>query len=584
MNKIRREFSNFDVFAIVKELNSILKGGKIANIYEVEDLLILKVNTSHGNENLIIKSDSRINLTNYEYPIPDYPSQYILSMRKHFKNRRILEVSQYNFDRIVVLTLENYGGEPWKFVIELFSKGNFILLDENSKVKIAKRYRKFRNRKVLANKPYEFPSPRGEDFLTINQQEFKDLIKNSDVEIVRILARNVNISGAASEEICLRSGINKLEIGEELSGSELDELFKAFRDIRNQLMFGEINAHIVLNEEKSEIAALPFEFESYADNEKIYYDSFNQAVDAYFSKFDAEKLKPSSDHHVKEKIKKQQKILNNQKEHLKSLEKKKDKYYAIGDAIYANFRELEELMNAVNNARIKGYGWKEISEKLELGKEQQLHGTTFFKKMDPARKKLTIQLNDDIVNLDLHKSIGENANEIYSRGKKATKKIEGTETAIEDTKKRIQKLKEEKESLDQKIDYLIQKPKKQWHEKFHWFFSSDDFLVIGGRDAGTNEVIFRKYLNVHDLVFHTDFPGSPLTLIKNPENQEIPEETIREAAKFVASFSRAWKENWGVADVFYVTSSQVSKSPPPGEYLPKGSFMITGKKNFFILR
>jgi len=56
--------------------------------------------------------------------------------------------------------------------------------------------------------------------------------------------------------------------------------------------------------------------------------------------------------------------------------------------------------------------------------------------------------------------------------------------------------------------------------------------------------------------------------------------TIKEAADFVASYSRAWKETWGIVDVFYVKPSQVSKSPPSGEYLPKGSFIISGKKNF----
>jgi hypothetical protein len=49
-------------------------------------------------------------------------------------------------------------------------------------------------------------------------------------------------------------------------------------------------------------------------------------------------------------------------------------------------------------------------------------------------------------------------------------------------------------------------------------------------------------------------------------------------ADFVASFSIAWKENWGVVDVFYVLPNQISKTPPSGEYLPKGSFMISGKK------
>ena len=103
MITVSTEFSNFDVFAITKELDSILVNATILNIYEVEDLLILKINTNFGKKNLIIKKDSRINLTEYDYPIPNYPSQYILSLRKLLKNRRILKISQYHFDRIIII-------------------------------------------------------------------------------------------------------------------------------------------------------------------------------------------------------------------------------------------------------------------------------------------------------------------------------------------------------------------------------------------------------------------------------------------------------------------------------------------------
>jgi hypothetical protein len=85
---------------------------------------------------------------------------------------------------------------------------------------------------------------------------------------------------------------------------------------------------------------------------------------------------------------------------------------------------------------------------------------------------------------------------------------------------------------------------------------------------------------VNDFVFHTNFPGSPLVVIKNTEEKKIPLNTINETAEFVASYSRAWKENWGVVDVFYILPNQISKSPPSGEFLPRGSFIISGKKNF----
>ncbi|MFX1257438.1 MAG: ribosome rescue protein RqcH [Promethearchaeota archaeon] len=579
--KIRKLFTNTDVFAITKELNLILLNSTIVNVYEIEDILILKINTKEeGRKNFIIKSDTRINLTEYDYPIPKYPSQYILSLRKFLKNKRILSISQYNFDRIIVLQLSNPEGQPWKFIIELFNKGNFLLLDDKSVLKIAKKYRKFKDRDVLAGKHFIFPKSRGKDFLSINKNEFKELFNTSDIEIVKNLARNINIAGLYSEEICYRAGIDKNKIGKNLNEADLNNLFISFKKLRNELLFGNIKAHIVLDNTGAEISVLPFEIEIFKDYEKKYFNSFNKAVDEFYSKIDSEIIKKPSDEKINEKIKAQEKILKNQIDYLEELKLKKRKYYERGDFIYAHFKSIENMLNVVLNAKSKGYSLEEINKKLQSAKIENSLDFKYFVKIIPSSKQLVIKVNDDHVYLDLKKSIGENANLIYFKGKKANKKIKGTIQAIEKTKKIIERLNSEIDLKKNEVDFLIKKPKKRWYEKFRWFISSDEFLVIGGRDATSNEAIFKKYLDPNDLVFHTTFPGSPLAIIKNPDGKKIPQETIQETANFVASYSRAWKETWGVVDVFYITPEQISKTPPSGEYLSKGSFIISGKKNF----
>ncbi|KKL89945.1 hypothetical protein LCGC14_1909640, partial [marine sediment metagenome] len=280
-------------------------------------------------------------------------------------------------------------------------------------------------------------------------------------------------------------------------------------------------------------------------------------------------------------IKRKKKILKNQQEYLIGLKNKKKKYYQLGDLIYANLNELEKLISVILNAKKQGYQWEEINNKLQMAKKQNLNATEFFEKVVPSTNQMLLKLNETDVYIDLRKSIGENANQIYSKGKKAEKKKKGTITAIEKTKKKIEKLEFEKESIELEVDFLLKKPKKKWYEKFRWFYSSDNFLIIGGRDATSNEIIFKKYMDPTDLVFHTNFPGSPLVVLKNPENMKITLKSINETANFVASYSRAWKESWGVVDIFYIQPNQISRSPPSGEFLPKGSFIISGKK-FFI--
>jgi predicted ribosome quality control (RQC) complex YloA/Tae2 family protein len=41
--------------------------------------------------------------------------------------------------------------------------------------------------------------------------------------------------------------------------------------------------------------------------------------------------------------------------------------------------------------------------------------------------------------------------------------------------------------------------KVHWFEKFNWFISSKNYLVISGRDAQQNELIVKRYMSKGDL-------------------------------------------------------------------------------------
>ena len=63
------------------------------------------------------------------------------------------------------------------------------------------------------------------------------------------------------------------------------------------------------------------------------------------------------------------------------------------------------------------------------------------------------------------------------------------------------------------------------------------------------------------------------------EGKKPGEATLNEAAQATASYSKAWKLGITNTDVFYVNPDQVTKEARPGEYVPRGAFMIYGKKN-----
>jgi len=183
------------------------------------------------------------------------------------------------------------------------------------------------------------------------------------------------------------------------------------------------------------------------------------------------------------------------------------------------------------------------------------------------------------ISLDIRKSLEENAASYFEKAKKDKKKIEGAKRIVEEYRKKLSVLEEEKAEKKAVIKPLV---KKEWYEKFRWFISSDGFLVIGGRDATTNEVIIKKYTDKDDLVFHTEAPGSPFVVVKREGKAgDIPANTLEEAAIFTATFSKAWKQGMSTLPVFCVNPGQVSKQTKAGEYITKGAFMIYGEKEFY---
>jgi predicted ribosome quality control (RQC) complex YloA/Tae2 family protein len=61
--------------------------------------------------------------------------------------------------------------------------------------------------------------------------------------------------------------------------------------------------------------------------------------------------------------------------------------------------------------------------------------------------------------------------------------------------------------------------KPHWFEKFHWFVTSENYLVVSGRDAQQNELLVKRYLRKDDLYVHADLHGASTTIIRNHEPQ-----------------------------------------------------------------
>lgn len=180
------------------------------------------------------------------------------------------------------------------------------------------------------------------------------------------------------------------------------------------------------------------------------------------------------------------------------------------------------------------------------------------------------------IEIDFTKSAQENANDYYKKSKKLALKREGAEKAVKELEQKLEKIRKEKKTAPERR--IIKTVKKEWYESFHWFYTSNNMLAVGGRDAHQNELINSKHFEENDLFFHADIFGASVVVLKDGAAAE--KEIRGEVAEFAACYSSAWKEGLHTTDVYAMKRDQVSKSSSKGS-LGTGSFLLSGERDWY---
>jgi predicted ribosome quality control (RQC) complex YloA/Tae2 family protein len=177
-------------------------------------------------------------------------------------------------------------------------------------------------------------------------------------------------------------------------------------------------------------------------------------------------------------------------------------------------------------------------------------------------------------------SAGKNADAKYLLRNKYKQKLKGLERAIAVTKEKLKNIEQESRQTV-KPETIKATIEKKWYEKFRWFFTTSNFLVVGGRDSKNNELLVKKHMVETDLYFHADIHGAPHVILKSSKAEDVPEEDRREAANFAGMYSSAWKSKIFSVDVYSTSPEQVTKTANTGESVGTGAFVIRGKREYF---
>ncbi|MEM1549398.1 MAG: ribosome rescue protein RqcH [Candidatus Methanomethylicia archaeon] len=567
---LKRSLNALDLMAIVRELNTLSKTAYINNIYGIsENIFLFKFGGVKCS--LVYEFGRRINITGFDFEKPKIPSQFCSFLRSKLLRSKVLNVSQMGFDRIVNFQLDN----GLSIIFEIMDNGNLLILDSNGVIIGVQKPIKTSIRRLFPGESYIPPRIRGFNPFKVDFEELYKTFKESKGSLVVSLTKIMNVSGEIAEELCFRCGLNKNLKVSELKREELEALLNTLLDMASSIESGSINPQIVSSSGRI-VSVVPLDFGIYSNLEAEFFNDFNSAVDEYFHRLmnlEFEELKAKVRSEVEGRFKA---TISKQNELIGEMLNKAEKLRFFGKTLMENLDFFDGILRIFRDLASK-VGWSNVLaevEKYDLELSKYIYG------FDVKNRILNIDFKGEILPLNVLESAASNASKFFDEAKNLEAKASRALKALKSLEENME-LEVEKEFSKRIVKpiRIVGLVKRKWYENFHWFKSSDGFLVVGGRDASQNEALVRKWLRDDGIYVHADVHGGPSVIIISDSNP-IPESTIYEAAQFASSFSNAWRAMLESTSAFWVYGRQVSKSPPSGEYLARGAFMIYGKKNY----
>lgn len=557
------EISALELSVLLKEMSNTLLGCIVDNVYQLEDnSIIIKLKGKESYYELRASAGKCLYFTPHTYPKPKTPTNLAIKLRKFLNGYILKYLEQIENERVAIIGFER--GDILKLIIEIMPRGNIVLTDEKNKILVALFHTKMRDREIAVGKYYTPPPSRSSSTCIV---DIKKIVACADSKkkLVSWLASEVGLGGKYAEEVVALANVDK---NAPVHTLDEDTRFRVAEAIELVLTaFKEPKPHIARR--NSDIRAVPFILKSL---ERCGYsfepvNSFNEAVAVEYETYLAREYEDKLMSSLKQKLEEIQKSIEAKEAAVRELEVRIERIKNIAEKLFLILHEAESFRQSIRN------GGLESTNVLKLIS------------VDRARGVAVVSINGFELELSLNEPVPRQVEKMFDEVKKLRLAKERILSEINELESEVSKIMDELESKRavglEHVKHKVRE-KKKWFEKFRWFETSEGLLAVAGKDASSNIALLKKHLQPNDLVFHAEITGAPVVVLK--EGSKASERSIEEVAQFAASYSRAWREGLSSINVYYVRPEQVSFSAPSGEYLPRGSFMVRGKKNYVKTR
>ena len=537
---------------LIKEIGHKIEGCYVSNIYGINrNSLLFKMRHPDKPDIMLMLSTMGMWTTSKKID-PIEPNKLLRRLRSDLLRSKIEKVEQIGTERIAYLTFSNFDNR-FVLIVEFFGEGNMLLCNYSKKILALMHSIDVRHRQVRIGLEYKPPPEDGIDIIDLKKEEFKEILSTS-TSIGKIIGRGLGLPKKYVEEIIRLSSIDRTKPSDEISEDEFESLFDVIRITISNVINGVHDPTIITDAEKSDIFPIRFSDDNTGAREV---PSFNEGLDIIFTERILEKGKSLYSEEAQKRISELQNRLEEQKNAIVIVQKKSKNIADVANLLFLMQSEGKskisepEVVKALKN------------QNAELVKEKGIP---------------ILKIDDAKVKIELDAPLPSIASILFDESKKQKGAITSIEKLIEKTEDQLEKTIEKGEIAKGSVGFSDIR-KKNWYERYRWFFTSDGLLAVGGRDSSSNSALVRKHMESNDKIFHAEINGSPFFILKDT-NEDLMPLSLEETAYATVCFSRAWQASAHGLNSFWVKPDQIKKAAPTGQSMGKGSFMIYGTRNF----
>ncbi len=553
--KVKQGMTSVDIAVVVGELK-FLEGCSVRSLLmPTRDVMIVELLCGNDLKYLLLEGGRRIHLTRGVLTTESVKLSKLF--RRFLDGAKLVGLGQVDMERVVFLVFKR-GAKQYVLYLELLPRGVIALVDEEGKVIAVNKKLEAKDRVITVGRSYVLP-PSPPTIAKVDQAKLFELSQKSTKTVGQFFVRDLGLPPEVVNEV-LSEEERSTKVSN-LSPEVLADLVSRVQHALEEIIKNPKPYALILS--GNMIGFFPYRPSKLPEGaELVEYGTMNALLDDYFSQLDQALVKEREVTELREAEVLVEKTLEEAEKNLEEMSRRYSDAAKVLELFEKYYYEIETLWECSRRV-VKERGWDFLGECGPVSGE-------------PREGSVTIGLPEGSVKLLLYEDIKQQYAKLrrdfeHLRGKlsKATETVKGLRRKLEEIAQQrilLEKLK-------------VRSKRMTWFSKFLWVETSGGFLAIGGRDASQNEAIVRRYLEPRDIFMHADIHGAAVFVVL-AKGREVPEKDLNEVACLAASYSKAWKAGLSSADVFWVYGDQVKLSAPAGEYLPKGSFMVYGQRNY----